>query len=98
MLTYVSLLSQGIETLTGALFQRPPLISAVKRQLRIRNIYQAKLFQYDEVRSGGRGGGRWHWHVAWGRHVTWGRHVAWGPSTRVRRHVWQRAAWGAGKL
>jgi H/ACA ribonucleoprotein complex subunit 4 len=28
--------SRAIETLTGALFQRPPLISAVKRQLRIR--------------------------------------------------------------
>ena len=27
---------RAIETLTGALFQRPPLISAVKRQLRIR--------------------------------------------------------------
>ena len=29
-------LSQGLEQLTGALFQRPPLISAVKRQLRVR--------------------------------------------------------------
>ena len=29
-------LAQSLETLTGALFQRPPLISAVKRQLRIR--------------------------------------------------------------
>ena len=28
--------ARAIETLTGALFQRPPLISAVKRQLRIR--------------------------------------------------------------
>lgn len=35
--------ARGIETLTGALFQRPPLISAVKRQLRIRTIYKAKL-------------------------------------------------------
>ncbi|KAL0051871.1 hypothetical protein WJX82_003616 [Trebouxia sp. C0006] len=33
-----------------ALFQRPPLISAVKRQLRIRTIYQSKLIEYDEDR------------------------------------------------
>ncbi len=32
--------AQAIETLTGALFQRPPLISAVKRQLRVRTIYK----------------------------------------------------------
>lgn len=42
--------TKALETLTGALFQRPPLISAVKRQLRIRSIYQAKLCQYDEDR------------------------------------------------
>jgi hypothetical protein len=35
--------AKGIETLTGALFQRPPLISAVKRQLRIRTIYKSKV-------------------------------------------------------
>ncbi len=34
--------------LTGAVFQRPPVISAVKRQLRIRTIYQSKLLDYDE--------------------------------------------------
>jgi len=43
--------AQGIETLTGALFQRPPLISAVKRQLRIRTIYESKLLEYDEERN-----------------------------------------------
>ena len=32
----VAKVARAIETLTGALFQRPPLISAVKRQLRIR--------------------------------------------------------------
>ncbi|OAF66200.1 hypothetical protein A3Q56_06091 [Intoshia linei] len=37
----------AMETLTGALFQRPPLISAVKRQLRIRTIYESKLLEYD---------------------------------------------------
>jgi len=43
-------LMKAIETLTGALFQRPPLISAVKRQLRIRTIYESKLIEYDEDR------------------------------------------------
>lgn len=42
--------AKALETLTGALFQRPPLISAVKRQLRVRTIYQAKLYEYDEER------------------------------------------------
>mmetsp|Transcript_13886 Transcript_13886/g.16781 ORF Transcript_13886/g.16781 Transcript_13886/m.16781 type:complete len:446 (+) Transcript_13886:1-1338(+) len=41
---------RAIETLTGALFQRPPLISAVKRQLRIRTIYDAKLLEFDANR------------------------------------------------
>jgi len=41
---------RALETLTGALFQRPPLISAVKRQLRIRTIYDSKLYEYDEER------------------------------------------------
>ncbi|CAG8498685.1 14364_t:CDS:10 [Funneliformis caledonium] len=41
---------QGLETLTGALFQRPPLISAVKRQLRIRTIHETNLIEYDENR------------------------------------------------
>mmetsp|Transcript_16891 Transcript_16891/g.25445 ORF Transcript_16891/g.25445 Transcript_16891/m.25445 type:complete len:483 (+) Transcript_16891:107-1555(+) len=43
-------LYKAIETLTGALFQRPPLISAVKRQLRIRHIYESKLIEYDRER------------------------------------------------
>ncbi|DBA03127.1 TPA: hypothetical protein N0F65_003374 [Lagenidium giganteum] len=43
-------LARAIETLTGALFQRPPLISAVKRQLRIRTIYESKLIEYDQDR------------------------------------------------
>ena len=45
---------QTIETLTGALFQRPPLISAVKRQLRIRTIYESKLLEYDSERHLGK--------------------------------------------
>jgi H/ACA ribonucleoprotein complex subunit 4 len=43
-------LARALETLTGALFQRPPLISAVKRQLRIRTIYEAKLLEFDNDR------------------------------------------------
>lgn len=43
-------LYNAVETLTGALFQRPPLIAAVKRQLRIRTIYESKLIEYDDKR------------------------------------------------
>ena len=43
-------LPRVLETLTGALFQRPPLISAVKRQLRIRTIYESKLLEFDNDR------------------------------------------------
>jgi|GEM_PF-71200 len=44
-------LGRAIETLTGALFQLPPVISAVKRQLRIRTIYKSKLIEFDEKRN-----------------------------------------------
>ena len=45
-------LTRAVETtLVGALFQRPPLISAVKRQLRIRTIYESKLLDFDEERN-----------------------------------------------
>ena len=44
-------LHRAVETLTGALFQLPPLISAVKRQLRIRTIYESKLLEYDPKRN-----------------------------------------------
>lgn len=40
--------------LTGALFQRPPLISAVKRQLRVRTIYESKLVEFDEEKNLGK--------------------------------------------
>ncbi|XP_062519408.1 H/ACA ribonucleoprotein complex subunit DKC1-like isoform X2 [Corticium candelabrum] len=40
-----------IETLTGALFQRPPLISAVKRQLRVRTVYESKLIEFEKDRN-----------------------------------------------
>jgi H/ACA ribonucleoprotein complex subunit 4 len=44
-------LLQGLEKLTGALFQRPPLISAVKRQLRVRTIYESTLLDFDKERN-----------------------------------------------
>ncbi|KAJ3264776.1 centromere/microtubule-binding protein cbf5 [Chytriomyces hyalinus] len=43
-------LAQALETLTGALFQRPPLISAVKRQLRVRTIHDIKLIEFNNDR------------------------------------------------
>lgn len=44
-------LAKSLEDLTGALFQRPPLISAVKRQLRVRTIYDSKLIEFDTNRN-----------------------------------------------
>lgn len=43
-------LDKVLQKLTGALYQRPPLISAVKRQLRVRTIYKSELLEYDEER------------------------------------------------
>jgi len=47
----VKKIHKAMEQLTGAIFQRPPLISAVKRQLRIRTIYESKLFDFDKERK-----------------------------------------------
>lgn len=41
----------AISTLTGALFQRPPLIAAVKRQLRIRTIHESRLIEFDNKKN-----------------------------------------------
>jgi len=46
-------LEKALDTLTGACFQRPPLISAVKKELRVRSIYELKLVEYDEERDMG---------------------------------------------
>lgn len=43
-------IQQGLDMLSGACFQRPPVIAAVKRQLRIRTIYEAKLVEYNKKR------------------------------------------------
>jgi H/ACA ribonucleoprotein complex subunit 4 len=44
-------LQSAITTLTGALYQRPPLIAAVKRRLRIRTIYESKLIEFDNEKN-----------------------------------------------
>ncbi|ODV93170.1 hypothetical protein PACTADRAFT_18677 [Pachysolen tannophilus NRRL Y-2460] len=44
-------MARALENLTGALFQRPPLISAVKRQLRVRTIYDTNLIEFDNKRG-----------------------------------------------
>lgn len=46
-------IEQELEKLKGALFQRPPLISAVKRQLRVRTVYESKLIEHDVERNMG---------------------------------------------
>lgn len=33
--------------MTGSVFQKPPAVSAVKRELRVRTIYESKLFEFD---------------------------------------------------
>jgi len=43
-------IQRALDMLTGACFQRPPVISAVKRQLRVRSIYEAKLIEYNSKR------------------------------------------------
>jgi len=43
--------ARALDTLTGALFQRPPVIAAVKKQLRIRTVYDTKLLEFDGERQ-----------------------------------------------
>lgn len=40
-------LRSAIDLLRGPIFQKPPAVAAVKRQLRIRNIYESKLLEFD---------------------------------------------------
>jgi H/ACA ribonucleoprotein complex subunit 4 len=40
-----------IKKLTGTCFQRPPLIASVKRELRVRTIYESKLYEYDQEKN-----------------------------------------------
>lgn len=46
-------LEKALDTLTGSVFQRPPLISAVKKVLRVRTIYENKLIEYDPEKEMG---------------------------------------------
>merc|ERR1711970_1086732 len=43
-------IKQTLDKLKGAQFQCPPLISAVKRQLRVRTVYENKLIEFDQDR------------------------------------------------
>jgi H/ACA ribonucleoprotein complex subunit 4 len=45
-----SALRKQLETLQGALYQRPPVVSAVKRRLRIRTIKKNTLLEFDRER------------------------------------------------
>merc|ERR1711934_1077969 len=45
-----SALKKALETLQGALYQRPPVISAVKRRLRVRTIKKNTLIEFDKER------------------------------------------------
>lgn len=40
-------LAKALKDLTGTVFQKPPPIAAVKRELRVRTIYETKLIEYD---------------------------------------------------
>lgn len=44
-------LRKTINEFTGSLFQRPPLESAVKRQLRIRRIHESELLEFDQEKN-----------------------------------------------
>jgi len=38
---------EKLAELTGSIFQKPPALSAVKRVLRVRTVYESKLIEYD---------------------------------------------------
>lgn len=44
-------LKESLKILSGPVFQKPPAVAAVKRQLRIRNIYESKLLQVDKEKG-----------------------------------------------
>jgi len=49
----VTRFQKALDTLTGTCFQRPPLISAVKKELRVRTIYENKILDFDDERDMG---------------------------------------------
>lgn len=44
-------IENALAKLTGPCFQRPPLISSVKRELRVRTIYESKLIEFDKEKN-----------------------------------------------
>jgi len=46
-----SKIQRALDMISGACFQRPPVISAVKRALRVRTIYESKLIEYNKKRQ-----------------------------------------------
>ena len=46
-----SVIEDCLKKLQGACFQRPPLISSVKRELRVRTIYDYKLIEFDKEKN-----------------------------------------------
>jgi H/ACA ribonucleoprotein complex subunit 4 len=44
-------LKEALKLLNGPVFQKPPAVAAVKRQLRIRNIYESKLLEFNEEKN-----------------------------------------------
>lgn len=47
----LSEIEESIKKLTGTLFQRPPLIASVKRELRVRTIYDSKMIEFDKEKN-----------------------------------------------
>jgi H/ACA ribonucleoprotein complex subunit 4 len=45
------IIEKSLNSLKGACFQRPPLISSVKRELRVRTIYDTKLLEYNKEKN-----------------------------------------------
>ena len=45
------IIHKNLAKLTGACFQRPPLISSVKRELRVRSIYESKVIEYNKEKN-----------------------------------------------
>ena len=46
-----AIIEDCLKRLQGACFQRPPLISSVKRELRVRTIYDYKLIEFDKEKN-----------------------------------------------
>jgi len=44
-------LERALDKLTGALYQRPPVIAAVKRRLRVRTVKKNTLLEFDDERN-----------------------------------------------